>query len=41
MRSGREVRVSCCQLTIVATVFDSIPASSDTVEAEAWQIKHC
>jgi hypothetical protein len=41
MRSSRVVRASLLPMLKVATVLDSIPPSSDTVEAEGRQMKQC
>ncbi len=42
MRSSRMIRVSDCQANAkVATVLGWIPASTDTVESERRQMKHC
>jgi hypothetical protein len=38
---SRAVRASGCLGHKVATVLDSVPASSDTVESEGRQMKQC
>jgi len=41
MRSNRVVRTRPTANAEVATVLGSIPASSDTVKSEGWQMKQC